>query len=102
MQDPTDLAGEEERIAQAKAEARDVSLLAKNDLVWLMGEARGRRFIWRLLDKAGIYRTSFTGNSTTFFNEGQRNLGLWVQAMLIEHCPEKYFAMLNEQKEYRT
>lgn len=101
MTDPTDLIGEEQRAKEAEAAARDISLLAKNDLVWLMGEARGRRFIWRLLDKAGVYRTSFTGNSATFFNEGQRNIGLWVQALLIEHCPEQYFTMLNEQKDYR-
>ena len=101
MLDPTDLAGEEERATKAEAEVRGQTILAKADLVWLMGEARGRRFIWRLLDKAGVFRTSFTGNSATFFNEGQRNIGLWVQAMLIEHCPDKYFAMLNEQKDYR-
>ena len=63
-----------------------------------MSTPAGRRFMWRLLEKTGMYRTSFTGNSTTFFNEGQRNIGLMMNALILQACPEQYLAMLNEAK----
>lgn len=69
----------------------------KNDLAFIMDSVQGRRFVSHLLDDTGINRLSFTGNSSTFFNEGQRNIGLRLQAMLQEHCPGAYVAMLNER-----
>ena len=41
------------------------------DIAWLLSDRRGRRFMWRVFSNAGIFRTSFTGNSETFFNEGK-------------------------------
>lgn len=64
---------------------------------WLMAHAQGRRIVWRLLDRAGVYRDSFTGNSTTFYNEGRRAMGLFVLEQLMDSCPEKYALMMNEQ-----
>jgi len=68
--------------------------------VWLMGNKRGRRIMWRLLEKTGVYRCSFTGNSTTFFNEGQRNVGLMLTAQIHEHAPDAYALMLKERREH--
>lgn len=68
------------------------------DLRWLMGHKQGRRFVTRLLDKAGVYRTSFTGNSETFFREGMRNLGLFVLSEVMEVTPEQFAKMLEENK----
>jgi hypothetical protein len=53
----------------------------------------------RLLEKAGIYRTSFTGNSETFFREGMRNMGLFVLSEVMEVTPEQFAQMLKEQKQ---
>ena len=73
-----------------------------NDIKWLMSGKQGRRIVWRLLDKAGLYRTSFTGNSETFFKEGMRNMGLFIVAEIHEHCPEAYPLMLTESKAQQT
>ena len=69
-----------------------------NDIKWLMSTKQGRRFVWRLLEKAGVYRTSFTGNSETFFKEGMRNMGLFVVAEIHTHSPDAYVLMLTESK----
>lgn len=66
------------------------------DLRWLMSDARGRRFIWKLLGNAGIFRTSFTGNSETFFREGARSIGLQVFAELHQVVPDAYLTMAKE------
>lgn len=68
------------------------------DFVMLMRTEFGRRFIWRMLDKTGFQKSSFTGNSYTFFNEGMRNIGLMIWADINEGCPELYIQMVNEAK----
>ena len=69
-----------------------------NDWKWLMCSNQGRRIVWRLLDQAGVYRTSFTGNSETFFKEGMRNMGLIIVGAIQAHSPEAYALMLTESK----
>lgn len=63
-----------------------------------MNTEQGRRFIWRLLGLCGVYRTSFTGNSGTFFNEGARNIGLMVLADVQEVALDAYLQMVKEAK----
>lgn len=95
--DPLDLLADEERrenLAAAQKREQDVD---DDDLIWLMSYPQGRRHMWRLLDKAGIYRTSFTGDSATFFNEGARNFGLMYHDRIKRLCPDKYMQMLKEQ-----
>lgn len=66
------------------------------DLREVMSLPAGRRLLWRLLGDAGIFRTSFTGNSETFFREGERNLGLKVFNAIHQVCPDLYLVMQQE------
>jgi hypothetical protein len=68
------------------------------DMRQVMSSVEGRRFVWRLLERAGVFRTSFTGNSTTFFNEGMRNMGLMVLGDVHEAAADAYIVMMNESK----
>jgi len=99
--DPLDLRGQE----RAKEQSDERNKLAidqeKDDFKWLMGSKRGRRIVWRLLERTGVFRTSFTGNSETFFREGQRNVGLMLMAQIHEVCPDQYALMLKEQNDVR-
>ena len=69
-----------------------------NDIKWLMANKQGRRIVWRLLAEAGVYRSSFTGNSETFFREGKREIGLFLLREITNHCAEAYVLMLSESK----
>lgn len=80
-------AGKKEKIA------RDREI---NDLRVVMDSQNGRRFVYSILDFAGINRLSFTGNSNTYFNEGGRNVGLWLKDMLEKNLPDLYLLMLKE------
>ena len=85
--------------AQRKAEVD--KLAAKKvvgDLKWLMSDARGRRFMWRLLEQTHLFRTSFTGDRRVDFLEGERNIGIKIFSDVQEHCPEQYLAMTKEQR----
>lgn len=60
--------------ARAKAR-RDAEL---KDLREVLRTDAGKRVINRIFQIAHMFSVSFTGNSTTFFNEGTRWLGLWL------------------------
>ena len=94
--DPTDLVGQAEYDEEQQRLERHARELQIKDVRWLMAHAEGRRIVWRLLEHAGIYRTSFTGNSGTFFNEGRRDVGLFLLAEVHEAAPQAYTKMLRE------
>jgi hypothetical protein len=65
-----------------------------------MSDKRGRRVMHRLLAAGHIFHSSFTGNSETFFREGERNLALQFFNDVHEAAAERYAEMLKEQKEH--
>ena len=71
----------------------------ENDTKWLMAHPEGRRIVWGQLEDAGVFRTSMTADNWTFFNEGQRNMGLRLMARVQEHCPDEYALMLKENRD---
>lgn len=80
-------------------EAAQLALRNKvNDFQWLMSSKRGRRIVQRLLADTGLYRSSFNhSGSVTAFQEGQRNFGLKLMAMIENHCQDQYILMLQER-----
>lgn len=99
IQDPTDTLARERMDAKRKEDASLAATREADDIRWLMGSMQGRRIVWGLLQRTGIFRSSFTGNSETFFREGARNIGLQYLAAVNEHCPEQYNLMVLEQKQ---
>lgn len=86
-------------VKQAEAKHKIETDAEVQDLRAIMESPTGRRFMWRLLEQTGLYKTSFTGNSTTFFNEGQRNIGLWLISQVNENCLDEYTRMVKENRE---
>lgn len=77
------------------------------DFRWLMSSERGRRIVYRLLSKAGVYRSSIGRGLIPdipldmAYAEGQRSIGLSVMKMIELHCPERYSQMMKEAKNGR-
>ncbi len=66
-------------------------------LRWLMADARGRRFVWALLGRAGLFRSSMAHSAElTAFNEGRRDTGLALLGDVMRLCPERYAGMQAE------
>lgn len=98
--EPLDLDAQERTAAKAAEEERLAREREQNDLRWVMSSKQGRRFMWRLLSRAGLFQSSFNpDNAVMAFNEGNRNAGLSQMNDIMEACPERYTDMLNEQKE---
>lgn len=85
-----------EAIKDAKGKAKALLLQQKEDIIALMAIPAFRRFVWVLLESTHIFSTSFTGNSETFFKEGERNVGLKVFLRLQESDPDAYALMVKE------
>lgn len=69
-----------------------------SDLRAIMSHPTGRRTINRLLNFCGVFKLSYTGNSETFFKEGQRNVGLMLLTDVNECASDFYNDMINESK----
>ena len=63
-------------------QAQEIRRLDQQALLSLLKSRDGRWFIIRMLDSAGVNAQSFTGNSTTFYNEGKRQIGLEILARI--------------------
>lgn len=89
----------EAQTAKVKTKTDDANRTMVDDIKWLLSSPRGRRLVWWLLGITGVFRTSFNASgSTTFFNEGSRNVGLQLLAKVQEHCIDRYVEMLQEQR----
>lgn len=96
--DPLDLRGQERAKEEAASRNKLDRINEDDDFKWLMGSKRGRRIVWRLLDRTGVFRLSFNTNSMQMaFAEGNRNEGLRTLAQIHALCPELYPVMMKEQ-----
>jgi len=101
--DPLDIRGQERNKAERDQRERLERENEASDVKWLMNNKRGRRMVWRLLDRAGVFRSSFATNSMTMaFSEGNRNYGLQLLGIIHAVCPELYPVMLKEHTNERT
>ncbi len=67
-----------------------------NDIIAVMDTAPGRRFIWRILESANIFRAIYGPDAEIFRMLGERNLGLKLMNEVIEAKPELYLLMQKE------
>lgn len=97
MRDPVDLRDQERDAEAEEAVARERRRRELEDLKWLMAHPQGRRIVTRLLDAAGVNRSSYNhSGSLMAFNEGRRDIGLFITAEVLEAAPEGYFKLLKE------
>ena len=101
--DPLDLRGQERDKAERELRERLERQEEESDIKWLMSSKRGRRIVWRLMDRAGVFRSSFNTNSMSMaFAEGNRNYGLQILGIIHTQCPELYPVMMKENTNERT
>lgn len=85
-------------IAEKNRQRREEEI---NDLRAVLSSVSGRRFIWRLLERGGVFRSSFNAESDSYtaFNEGRRNLGLLVLNDILEADLDAFTLMQRESVE---
>lgn len=82
--------------------ARAATLAAnqlRDDLRNMMATQFGRRLVWDLLSRAGVYLSSYSESDKAMaYREGRRSLGLEYLGLLSAHCPEQYDQMNRENR----
>lgn len=70
------------------------------DLLFVMSDPAGRRFIHRMLVRHGVYTISYEKDDPyqTAFNEGRRNEGLGLLNRIMIVAKPQYLQMLEETK----
>jgi hypothetical protein len=97
MRDPTDLRSQERDAESEELVANEKRRKELEDIKWLMAHPQGRRVVTRLLEEAGVNRTSFNhSGSVMAFSEGKRHIGLFLTGELLQAAPEGYFKLLKE------
>jgi hypothetical protein len=79
------------------SEAKKRLIKEKNDLLKILSIPEGRRFLWKLLDQSGVFRTVFnTDTHAMAFNEGWRSMGLSILNDITSAKAEAFDQMRRE------
>lgn len=96
--DPLDLGAQEQAKEQRDARSKLDLQNEAEDFKWLMSSKRGRRIVWRQLERAGVFRDPFNTNAMLMARAcGEKVEGLKTLAQIHALCPENYAVMLSEQ-----
>lgn len=95
--------GDQQRTADREKQSERDKLKRENelaDVLFVMNDPAGRRYIHRLLSNAGLFRLSYEKGDPyqTAFNEGARNNGLRMTADIMEIAAAQYAQMIEENK----
>lgn len=84
----------QDRTRRVKDRDRDNEVTIKT----FMSHKSGRAWMWDHLSACGLYRLSARAGDAhmTYFNEGERNVGLRLLAQLRRACPEFHAIMTEE------
>ena len=90
--------GDEEEVAEVERAYKVQQHLEQAELKALLSQKAMRRFVWTLLCECGINNISFMGEDThgTAFNEGHRDIGNRLIAMIDGAEPHTYMAIYTE------
>lgn len=73
------------------------------DLEHVLRSPQGRRVLLRILERCGVYRLAFTGETeATNLRLGEQNIGLWLISQMETIGPTTYPALLMEAAQVRN
>lgn len=92
----------EELVQANKLNAEDRVRRIKHGYQAMLKDPNIRLALWSILEKANIFRTTFTGDApNSFFNEGMRVVGLDLFNSLLEVDPEALQKLSYHPKEMK-
>lgn len=91
-------AADQKQVKRAKQYEKQASERERADLLTVLDSVQGRRFVWKCLCDAGVFRLSHVpGDShSTAFHEGRRSQGLALTLAIQQLNPSLYHRMAQE------
>jgi len=93
------MSGRQSEAAKAEAvkRAERIARAEQKDVAELMHSPAFRRYAKRYLSSCSVFKTTFTGNSETFFREGQRSIGTTMLAEIMSATPQRFPELMAEK-----
>lgn len=91
-------AADPRQVKDAKIKERFAKEDEIKDLLWVLSDVRGRRFVWWLLTPTNELSFVSGKPDTTAFNEGCRNEANKLLSKVMDAKPEAYIEMMMEHK----
>lgn len=91
-------AADPKQVKEAKVSEKEARKQELQDINAILTTVGGRRFFYRYLVACHVFETSMTGSAYTYFNEGERNVGLRLMADLNDANPEAYSQIIRENR----
>lgn len=63
---------------------------------------QGKDVVWRILGMCDIYGFHFTGDNSTFYNEGRREVGLDILRLILDADPTAYARLILEKQKIKV
>lgn len=95
-------AADEEMVEEAEKKQRLAREQELEDIKTILQHPSGIRFFRRFMEEGKIFRTTYTGNSNTYFLEGARNLALKFFSDICECSPNKINEIMIKKTEARN
>jgi hypothetical protein len=96
-EDPTDLKRQARDAEADEAKALEARRKDLEDLRWLLGHPQGRRIAARILEHAGVFRSSYSNSGSAMaFAEGRRDVGLFWTSEFTDASFNGYMQVLKE------
>lgn len=94
-------AGDESQVRKAEAKMDAERKQELEDIKTLLKQPAGVRFLRRLMTDTKVFSSCYTGNATTYYLEGRRDLGLMYFADVVEAAPAHLIEVITveEKKE---
>lgn len=84
-------------LKKRKEEVKKDELNRESDVRAVMDTVQGRRFVWDLLEKTGMFNSRFIEKSLLmYWFAGRRDMGLELFNELTTVCPEQFWKMQAE------
>ena len=94
----TDL-GDPKEVKKTKRTARNKETVAREELRALLEQRAFRNFLWTILEDCRISQISYNGDfGDTAYNEGHRNVGNKLIALIEAASPHSYMRVYTENR----
>lgn len=91
-------AANETQVRKFDRKAKDRLEQETDDLRFVMGTPAGRRVMWGLITKAGVYKTVWEPSAKIHYNAGRQDFGHELMALLLKADESLYLAMSAEAR----